>query len=74
MEEIERMCRKIPESEQMLAIKGIGVITVAGFLTSGWCEAFRITQTYTKVVRIFLMGEQLRNTQRTDDHKKKRSK
>lgn len=32
MEEIERLCKEIPESEQMLAIKGIGVITVAGFL------------------------------------------
>ena len=32
MEEIESMCKKIPESEQMLAIKGIGIITVAGFL------------------------------------------
>ena len=29
MEEIESLCKKIPESEQMLAIKGIGVITVA---------------------------------------------
>lgn len=33
MEEIESLCQKIPESEQMLAIKGIGIITVAGFLT-----------------------------------------
>lgn len=32
IEEIESLCKKIPESEQMLAIKGIGVITVAGFL------------------------------------------
>lgn len=32
MDEIESLCKKIPESEQMLAIKGIGVITVAGFL------------------------------------------
>ena len=32
MEEIESLCQKIPESGQMLAIKGIGVITVAGFL------------------------------------------
>jgi transposase len=32
MEEIESLCKKVPESEQMLAIKGIGVITVAGFL------------------------------------------
>ncbi len=32
MEEIERLCKQIPESEQMLAIKGIGIITVAGFL------------------------------------------
>ena len=32
MEEIESLCKKIPESEQMLAIKGIGVITAAGFL------------------------------------------
>ena len=32
IKEIEKLCRKIPESEQMLAIKGIGVITVAGFL------------------------------------------
>ena len=32
MVEIERLCKKIPESGQMLAIKGIGVITVAGFL------------------------------------------
>ena len=32
MEEIESLCKKIPESEQMLAIKGIGIITVAGFL------------------------------------------
>ena len=32
MEEIESMCKKIPESGQMLAIKGIGIITVAGFL------------------------------------------
>ncbi|MDE6949855.1 MAG: IS110 family transposase [Lachnospiraceae bacterium] len=31
-EEIESLCKKIPESDQMLAIKGIGVITVAGFL------------------------------------------
>lgn len=33
MEEIESLCKKIPESEQMLAIKGIGLITVAGFLS-----------------------------------------
>ena len=32
MEELERLCRKIPESRQMLAIKGIGLITVGGFL------------------------------------------
>lgn len=32
MEEIARLCKEIPESEQMLAIKGIGLITVAGFL------------------------------------------
>lgn len=32
MEKIESLCKKIPESEQMLAIKGIGIITVAGFL------------------------------------------
>ena len=32
MDEITSLCKKIPESEQMLAIKGIGVITVAGFL------------------------------------------
>lgn len=32
MEKIENLCKKIPESEQMLALKGIGVITVAGFL------------------------------------------
>lgn len=32
MDEITDLCKKIPESEQMLAIKGIGVITVAGFL------------------------------------------
>lgn len=33
MEEIESLCKKIPESKQMLAIKGIGLITVAGFLS-----------------------------------------
>ncbi len=32
MKEIERLCRLIPESEQLLAIQGIGLITVAGFL------------------------------------------
>lgn len=32
MEELERLCQKIPESRQMLAIKGIGLIKVAGFL------------------------------------------
>ena len=32
MEEIESLCKKIPESKQLLAIKGIGLITVAGFL------------------------------------------
>ncbi len=32
MAEIERLCKSIPESERMLAIKGIGIITVAGFL------------------------------------------
>ncbi|PHU40749.1 IS110 family transposase [Pseudobutyrivibrio ruminis] len=32
MDEIERLCKQIPESEQLLAIKGIGLITVAGFL------------------------------------------
>lgn len=29
MDEIESLCKKIPESGQMLAIKGIGIITVA---------------------------------------------
>lgn len=33
MEKMESLCRKISESEQMLAIKGIGIITVAGFLS-----------------------------------------
>ena len=33
MEEITSLCKKIPESEQMLAFKGIGESTVAGFLT-----------------------------------------
>ena len=32
MEEIKKLCEQIPESKQMLAIKGIGLITVAGFL------------------------------------------
>jgi len=32
MEELERMCQQIPESKQILAIKGIGLIIVAGFL------------------------------------------
>ena len=32
MDEIESLCKKIPESGQMLAIKGIGIITAAGFL------------------------------------------
>jgi transposase len=32
MEKIHVLCQQIPESEQMLAIKGIGLITVAGFL------------------------------------------
>lgn len=32
MEKIHELCNKIPESKQMLAIKGIGLITVAGFL------------------------------------------
>lgn len=33
MKEVELLCKKIPESQQMLAIKGIGIITVAGFLS-----------------------------------------
>lgn len=32
MEEIEQVCNKIPESENLLAIQGVGIITVAGFL------------------------------------------
>lgn len=32
MEESARLCREMPESEQMLAIKDIGLIAVAGFL------------------------------------------
>ena len=34
MEEIARLCREmeLPESGQMLAIKGIRLITIAGFL------------------------------------------
>lgn len=32
MEEIARLCKEIPESNQRLAIKDIGLITVAGFL------------------------------------------
>lgn len=32
MEEIESLCKKIPESEQMLASQGIGLVTVTGFL------------------------------------------
>ena len=31
MEEMERLCQQIPECEKLLAIKGIGLITVAGF-------------------------------------------
>ena len=30
--EMERLCQQIPESEKLLATKGIGLITVAGFL------------------------------------------
>jgi Transposase and inactivated derivatives len=32
LEEITRLCNEIPESKQMLAIKGIGILTVSGFL------------------------------------------
>ena len=32
MEKIQELCSKIPESKEMLAIKGIGLVTVAGFL------------------------------------------
>ena len=32
MEEIESLCKKIPKSGQRFAIKGIGMIMVAGFL------------------------------------------
>lgn len=32
MKEIQEVCRQIPGSERLLAIKGIGLITVAGFL------------------------------------------
>lgn len=32
MNELQEICKQIPESEQLLAIKGIGLITVAGFL------------------------------------------
>lgn len=32
MDHIEELCRQIPESSQMLAIKGIGLISVSGFL------------------------------------------
>ena len=62
------------ESEQMLAIKGIGLITVAGFLAEvGDVRRFRITQTDTKAGRTLITGEQLWKAQRTDDHKQKRS-
>lgn len=32
MEALEKTCRKIPGAEKLLAIKGIGIISVAGFL------------------------------------------
>ena len=32
MEELARLCDQVPEARQMLAIKGIGLVTVAGFL------------------------------------------
>ncbi|MCH3915570.1 MAG: IS110 family transposase [Acidaminococcaceae bacterium] len=32
LEELAKLCKQIPESEQMLAIKGIGLLSVSGFL------------------------------------------
>ena len=55
MEEIEKLCRKIPESEQMLAIKGIGVITVAGFLAEvGDVRRFRSQRPNTNAGRTLI--------------------
>ena len=60
---------KIPEREQMLAIKGIGVITVAEFLTEvGDVRRFKSPRQY-KSWKESHYGK----AQRTDDHKQKRS-
>lgn len=60
-------------SEQMLAIKGIGVITVAGFLAEvGDVRRFESPRQIQKLAGL-ITGEQLWKAQRTDDHKQKRS-
>ena len=58
MEEIESLCKKIPESEQMLAIKGIGLITVAGFLAEvGDVRRFESPRQIQKLAGLSLTGE-----------------
>ena len=55
MEEIESLCKKIPESEQLLAIKGIGLITVAGFLAEvGDARRFESPRQIQKLAGLFL--------------------
>lgn len=55
MKEITSLCKKIPESGQMLAIKGIGVITVAGFLAEvGDVRRFESPRQIQKLVGLSL--------------------
>lgn len=59
MEEIEGLCKKIPKSGQMFAIKGIGIIIVAEFLAKvGDVRRFRITKVNTETVRTLVKGKQ----------------
>ena len=68
MKEIRETCKRIPESEQMLAIKGIGLITVAGFLAEiGDARRFDSPKQDTKAGRTLFEGKQFRKAQRADN-------
>ena len=73
-EKLGELCEQIPESKNLLAIKGIGLATVAGFLAEvGDIKRFDSPK-QIETCRPCVAGEQLRQAQGQDDHQQTRTR
>ena len=79
MDEIVRvlddLLKKIPGSEKLLKIKGVGIKTVTGFLAEvGDVRRFTNAKQVQKYCRLVIQGKQFREGRRENENQQKRSK